>query len=151
MPVCTSSRISSTPCLSHASRKPRRHWSGTGRTPPSPWIGSMSTAAQFARDGLIERVMVAEGEVLKPWRRRAKTLQIGRVAAGSDGGQRSPVKGAFKGDDVHPFGLTLIIVVAPRGLDRAFQRLGAGIGEEHLVGKGRIAQPLGELFAQPSI
>jgi hypothetical protein len=45
-------------------------------------------------------------------------------------------------------GLTLIIVVAPRSLDRAFQRLGTGIGEEHLVGKGRIAQPLGELFAR---
>jgi hypothetical protein len=34
------------------------------------------------------------------------------------------------------------VVVAPRRLDRAFQRLGAGIGEEHPVGEGRLDQPL---------
>ena len=35
-------------------------------------------------------------------------------------------------------------MIAARGLDGAFERLGAGIGEEHLVGEGRGDQPLGE-------
>jgi hypothetical protein len=100
MPVCTSSRISRIPCSSHASRKPRRHWSGTGRMPPSPWIGSMSTAAQsVARDGLVERLVVAERRPDRNPRLGAEALEIGLVTAGSDGGQRSAVKGAFKGDD----------------------------------------------------
>jgi hypothetical protein len=33
-----------------------------------------------------------------------------------------------------------------RSLDRAFHRLGAGIGEEHVIGKALRAQPIGELF-----
>ena len=35
-------------------------------------------------------------------------------------------------------------MIAARGLDRAFDRLGAGIGEERHVGEGRGAEPLGE-------
>jgi len=35
----------------------------------------------------------------------------------------------------------------PRHLDRAFQRLGAGIGEEHRIGKGRLGEPFGQPFA----
>ncbi len=41
-------------------------------------------------------------------------------------------------------GMALGIVIAARGLDRAFERLGAGIGEEHLVGEGGVDQPLAE-------
>ena len=41
-------------------------------------------------------------------------------------------------------GWPLTIVIAARRLDGALDRLGAGIGEEHLVGEGRGDQPLGE-------
>ena len=40
--------------------------------------------------------------------------------------------------------MPLHIVVAPRDLDRAFERLGAGIGEEHLVGETCRDKPLGK-------
>jgi len=38
-------------------------------------------------------------------------------------------------------------VIAPRDLDGALHRLGAGIAEEHLVGEARFAQPRGEPLA----
>ncbi len=43
-PVCTSSRISSSPCASHSARSPRRKPGSAGITPASPWIGSSITA-----------------------------------------------------------------------------------------------------------
>ena len=38
-------------------------------------------------------------------------------------------------------------MVTARGLDRAFDRLGARIGEKHRVGKGQVDQPLRERLA----
>ena len=44
MPVCTSSYSSSAPWRSHSSRASSSHAASIGQTPPSPWIGSTSTA-----------------------------------------------------------------------------------------------------------
>jgi hypothetical protein len=41
----------------------------------------------------------------------------------------------------------VILVIGARRLDRAFHRLGAGIGEEHRVGKGQVDQALRQGFA----
>ncbi len=41
-------------------------------------------------------------------------------------------------------GMALGEVIAARGLDGAFQRFGARIGEKHLVGEGRLRQPTAE-------
>ena len=54
------------------------------------------------------------------------------------------MEGALEGDDADPLGLAVRIVVAPRRLDGGFQRLGPGVGEEHLVGEGRLRQALAE-------
>ena len=43
--------------------------------------------------------------------------------------------------------IALGVMIAARGLDRAFDRLDAGIGEEHRVGEGQVAQPLRERLA----
>ncbi len=66
------------------------------------------------------------------------------LAAGGDGRQRAAVEGAFEGDGAETFGLAVDVLIAARGLDRALDRLGARIGEEHLVGEGRGDQPLGK-------
>ena len=44
------------------------------------------------------------------------------------------------------FRIALGVMIAPRRLDRALERLGAGIGKEDLVGKCRSGQPLGKFF-----
>src|SRR5690606_5930884 len=54
------------------------------------------------------------------------------------------MEGAFECDDADAVFLTAYIVIAPRGLDGAFQRFGARIGEEDLVGESRFHQPLAQ-------
>ena len=46
-------------------------------------------------------------------------------------------------------GLAALEVEAPRHLDRALERLGARVAEEHGVGEGLRDQPLGELLLRP--
>ena len=54
------------------------------------------------------------------------------------------MEGAVEGDDPRALGLAVDEVVAARGLDRALDRLRAGVAEEDLVGEGQARQPLGE-------
>ncbi len=51
------------------------------------------------------------------------------------------VKGALEGDEAIALGRALLEMIAARDLHRAFNRLGAGIGEEHIVGEGLLAEP----------
>ena len=98
----------------------------------------------FLGHGRLHGLPVAERHLVEAFHLGTETLEILGLAAGGDGRQRAAVKGAFHGDDAVALGLSVDMEVAPRGLDRAFQRLGAGIGEEHLVGEGRPGQTLGE-------
>ncbi len=63
------------------------------------------------------------------------------LAAGGDGGKGAPMKGALEGDEAIALRRAVLEMIAARGLDRAFDRLGAGIGEEHPVREGRGAEP----------
>ena len=54
------------------------------------------------------------------------------------------MKGAFERDEAITLRRAVLEVIAARGFDRAFDRLGAGIGEEHIVGEGRVGEPFGE-------
>ena len=94
----------------------------------------------------LDEIEVTEGDLVEAGRLGAETFEIFRLAAGGDGRQGAAMESAFEGDDVEAFGMALGIMITPRGLDRAFQRLGAGIGEEHLVGEGRRRQAGGELL-----
>jgi hypothetical protein len=49
-----------------------------------------------------------------------------------------PWKGIGEADDLGPVRLTVDIMVAARGLDRTFDRLGARIGEEDGVGEAVV-------------
>ena len=77
---------------------------------------------------------------------RAEAFEVRRIARGVDRGIGAAVERAGEADHVDPFGLAIGVVEAARRLDRAFDRLGARIAEEHHVGEGRIRQPLGEAF-----
>ena len=75
---------------------------------------------------------------------RAEALEMLGLAAGRDGGKRPAVEGALEGDEAVALGRSLAEMIAARDLHRAFNRLGAGIGEEHVVGEGFLAEPRSE-------
>ena len=98
----------------------------------------------FRGDRLGGGVDVVERHLVEAVDLGAETFEIFLLAAGGDRRQRAAVEGAFEGDGAVALGMAVDVVIAARGLDRAFQRLGAGIGEEDLVGEGVFDQPLGE-------
>ena len=61
--------------------------------------------------------------------------------------KRPAVEAAFEGDDAVALGMAVRRLVLADDLDDAFHRLGAGIGEEHQVGKAQRAEPVGEPLA----
>ena len=73
----------------------------------------------------------------------AQLLLVGRA----DRAERAAVEGAAERDQLMLFRAPVMMVVTPRGLDRAFHRLGAGIGEEDGVGEGQLGEPGREGFA----
>ena len=70
-----------------------------------------------------------------------------RLVGRADRRHRPPVKGVGEGDEVVLVRIALGVMIAARGLDRAFDRLDARIGEEHRVGEGQVDQPLRERLA----
>ena len=79
--------------------------------------------------------------------RRAKAFEIFGRAGRRQRRQRAAVERAFEGDDAIALRMALGGVIVARDLDRAFHRLGAGIAEEHEVGKALLAQPRREPLA----
>ena len=112
--------------------------------PPSPCTGSIRIAAVSGVIAFSARVDVVEGDLVEALDLGPEAFEIFLLAAGGDGRQRAAVEGAFEGDDAEALGMALDELVAARRLDGAFERLGAGIGEEHLVGEGGVDQPLAE-------
>jgi hypothetical protein len=70
-----------------------------------------------------------------------------RLVGRRDRSQRPAVKGVAEGDQVLALRIAVGEVVTTRGLDRALDRLGTRIGEEHGIGEGRVDQSLRELLA----
>ena len=79
--------------------------------------------------------------------RRPKTFEIFGGAGGSERAEGAAMESALEGDETIALRMALGCVVVPRDLDRAFHRFGAGIAEEHQVGKALLAQPRGKLVA----
>jgi len=61
--------------------------------------------------------------------------------------ERAAMKCVVKGDQLLALGVTVGEMITARGLDRALDRFGTRIGEEHCVGKTVVDQPLRERFA----
>ena len=98
-------------------------------------------------DRALDRFEIAERHLVEAVDRRAEAFEIFLLAGGGERRQRAAVEGALEGDDAVALGLAARRLVFARHLDRAFHRLGAGIGEEHVVGEARRAQPLGQPLA----
>ncbi len=89
---------------------------------------------------------VAERHVVEARHVGAEALEMLLLAAGRDGGERAAVECALEGDDPEALRLAALILKAPRHLDRALERLGAGVAEEHGVGERLRDQALGQLL-----
>ena len=109
--------------------------------PPSPMIGSIMTPAVVLADDGLHGADIAGSDMVEAVDRGAEALEVLGLPAGGDGGERPAVKGAFEGDEAVALRLSLLEMIAARDLHRAFDRLGAGIGEEHIVGEGLLAEP----------
>ena len=110
-------------------------------------IGSIRIAAVCRPDGFLGRIEIGESHLVEAFHRRAEAVEIFPVAGRRDRRQRAAVKGALKRNDAEALRRARHRLIFARHLDRAFDRLGAGILEEHGVGKAQGAQPVGELFA----
>ncbi len=129
-----------------SARRSRRKPSGGMTTPPSPWIGSKSTADGRLVDGGRDGVDVAV-------RRGAEARGEGGVAAGrdlvvgeADDGGGAAVEVALHGDDRGLAGGDALDLVAPLAadLDRGLDGLGAGVHRQDHVLAGEAGQRLGE-------
>ena len=95
----------------------------------------------FIADRRLDRVHVERIDLVEAVDRRAEAFEMLGLRASGDGCERPAVEGAFEGDEPVALGRAVLEMIAPRGLDCAFDGLGAGIGEEHHVGEGRRGEP----------
>ncbi len=114
---------------------------GTGRRPPSPCTGSMSTPAVSGPMAAFRASRSANGTWSKPGVAGPKPSRYFCLPAGRDGRQRAAVEGALEGDQPVALRDALGEMPAARRLDGAFERLGAGVREEHAVRERILDQP----------
>ena len=145
MPVWISSKISSSPCSSQSAAQVAQLL-GRHRADAALALDRLDQDRRGLRaDRRLERLEVAERHLVEAFDLRPKAFEVFRLAAGGERRQRAAVEGALEGDDAKALGPAVHIVIAARRLDGAFDRLGAGIAEEHAVGEGRRDELLAEL------
>ena len=105
-------------------------------------IGSIRIAAVSGVIARLGRFEIAERHMVEAFDDRTKAVEIFFLSAGGERCQRAAVEGALKSNDAVAFRRAIRRMIFARHLDRAFHRLGAGIAEEHHVGKACIAQSL---------
>ena len=118
-----------------------------GRMPPSPWTGSTRKPAVFSSIAASAASRSSNSTTLKPGSSGAKPSRIFAWLVALIVAIVRPWKALLKVISVVLVGIAVDVMVAARGLDRALDRLGAGIGEEHRVGEGQVDQPLGQRLA----
>ncbi len=107
-------------------------------------IGSIRMPAVVVADGRFDRVEIERRDLIEPVDRRAEALEMLGLAAGGYCCERPAMEGAFERHQPIALRRAGLEMIAARGLDRAFDRFRAGIGEERHVGEGGCAQPRGQ-------
>ena len=100
--------------------------------------------AGFRADRVAQLVHVAEGDMVEALGDRAGALQVLGIARRRQGGEGPPMERPGAGNHPHLLRMAADVVVAARQLQGAFDGLGPGVAEEHLVGEGMGDQPLGK-------
>ena len=97
-----------------------------------------------ARRRSLDRLPVPPGDMDVAGQLRTEPGHIAGVAGGVHRRVGSAMEGAVEADDVDPFWLAIGRMVFAGGLQRAFDRLGPGVGEEADVSETDLAQALGQ-------
>ena len=147
MPVCTSSNTSSSPCSSQSWRSALRNCGRHDAHAALALDRLDQDGGGLRPDRALDRLEVAERHLVEAVHDRAEAVEMFLLSAGRERRQRAAVERALEGDDAVALGLAVRRLILARHLDDAFHRLGAGIGEEHVVGEARGAQPLGQPLA----
>ena len=103
-------------------------------------------AGRLRPDRLAHRLEVAERDLIEAIDLGAEAIEIFLLSACGDRRQRAAVESPFKRDQPVFLGLAARRVVLARHLDRALDRLGAGIREEDRVGECQLDQSLRQLL-----
>ena len=90
------------------------------------------------------RVEIVERGIGETGQQRLESVAQFDLVGCADRTDRAAVECAFECDQRRSLRIVRHIVIAPRGLDGAFDRFGARIGEEHRVGKRQVDEPLRE-------
>ena len=109
-----------------------------GRMPPSPCTGSIRKPAVCGPIAALTASRSSNSTTVKPGSKRREAVAHLGLVGGADRAQRAAVEGVGEGDQLVLLGPAVMMVVAARGLDRAFDRLDARIGEEDGVGEGEV-------------
>ena len=137
MPVCTSSKREQQAVLVAERRERPEELRPAERTPPSPCTGSIRMPAVSGPIARLTASMSPSGTWSKPSIIGPKPSRCFAVLGRGQRRQRAAVEAAFEGDDAIALGMAVRRLVLAHHLDDAFHRLGAGVGEEHRVGKAR--------------
>ena len=97
-------------------------------------------------NGRFQRLVIAERHLIEAVDLGAEPFNIFLLTARCDGCERAAMKGPLESEDAVALRLAIGGMEFPRGLDRAFIRLGTGIREEYDIREGRLGQPAGEAF-----
>src|SRR5687768_8234230 len=95
-------------------------------------------------DRRLQRRTVAERHLIEALDLRSEAFEVLRLAPCRDRRQRAAVEGALERDDAEALRRAVHIMVAPRRLDRAFDRFDARIGEEDPIREGGAEKPAAE-------
>ncbi len=89
---------------------------------------------------------ISEWHLIEAVDLRAETFEILGLTTCGNRSQCTAVECAFKSDDAEALRIAVYIMIAARGLDRAFKSLGTGIGKEHFIRKCRFNQTSAQLL-----
>jgi len=97
-------------------------------------------------DRRLRAFQIVEVDIFEARQQRHEALVHLFLVGRADRGHGPPVEGVLEGDDLELVIVAFVLVIGAHGLDRAFHRLRARIGEEHRIGKGQVDEPLRQVL-----